>query len=185
MNKSEIWKAIVISFARISYILTANEHFGPLQISLGKEYGSSGAQELTFRAHFKSSKTLLILWTVKKTVDDFYKWIVLFLMIFASFLFGLHSLYSYFGKELTYRDNFTGIEATFITLFWSLFGLSDYRGVELEQFPLSEWVWIINSSPWKWAAFKITRPSTFENDQFRDLPFWGPSNFWTLHVSFV
>ena len=27
--------AIVISFARISYILTANEHFGPLQISLG------------------------------------------------------------------------------------------------------------------------------------------------------
>lgn len=78
---------------------------------------------------------------MKKTVDDFYKWIVLFLMIFASFLFGLHSLYSYFGKELTYRDNFTGIEATFITLFWSLFGLSDYRGVELEQFPLSERVW--------------------------------------------
>ena len=28
--------AIVISFARISYILTANEHFGPLQISLGR-----------------------------------------------------------------------------------------------------------------------------------------------------
>ena len=59
-------------------------------------------------------------------------------MIFASFLFGLHSLYSYFGDKLTYRKNFIGIEETFITLFWSLFGLSDYRGVELEQFPLSE-----------------------------------------------
>ena len=58
-------------------------------------------------------------------------------MIFASFLFGLHSLYSYFGDKLTYRKNFIGIEETFITLFWSLFGLSDYRGVELEQFPLS------------------------------------------------
>ena len=59
-------------------------------------------------------------------------------MIFASFLFGLHSLYSYFGDKLTYRKNFIGIEETFITLFWSLFGLSDYRGVELEQFPLLE-----------------------------------------------
>lgn len=99
--------AIVFSFARISYILPVNEHFGPLQISLGR------------------------------TVVDIYKWAVLFAMIFASFMFGLHALYSYFEDNLTYRKNFTTIEQTFITLFWSLFGLSDYRGVELAQYPLS------------------------------------------------
>ncbi|CBY41985.1 unnamed protein product [Oikopleura dioica] len=99
--------AIVFSFARISYILPVNEHFGPLQISLGR------------------------------TVVDIYKWAVLFAMIFASFMFGLHALYSYFENGLTYRKNFTTIEQTFITLFWSLFGLSDYRGVELAQYPLS------------------------------------------------
>ena len=145
------------------------------------------AQWWRSRAHFhslfwdsqiESEKSVLYyywmhywIWTVdlepwKKTVDDFYKWIVLFLMIFASFLFGLHSLYSYFGKELTYRDNFTGIEATFITLFWSLFGLSDYRGVELEQFPLSERVWII---------------SALGTVHFRYRPLLGPSNFSTEH----
>ena len=53
--------AIVFSFARISYILPVNEHFGPLQISLGR------------------------------TVVDIYKWAVLFAMIFASFMFGLHA----------------------------------------------------------------------------------------------
>ena len=40
-------------------------------------------------------------------------------------------------NDLKTRKNFTTIEQTFITLFWSLFGLSDYRGVELAQYPLS------------------------------------------------
>ena len=39
--------------------------------------------------------------------------------------------------QISKRKNFTTIEQTFITLFWSLFGLSDYRGVELAQYPLS------------------------------------------------
>ena len=102
-------------------------------------------------------------------------------MIFASFLFGLHSLYSYFGKELTYRDNFTGIEATFITLFWSLFGLSDYRGVELEQFPLSERVWI--------RTFPRSVPSTFGTVHFRDHPIFPTTTFnrafWDVFQTFI
>ena len=47
--------AIVFSFARISYILPVNEHFGPLQISLGR------------------------------TVVDIYKWAVLFWFKVKSF----------------------------------------------------------------------------------------------------
>ena len=78
--------AIVFSFARISYILPVNEHFGPLQISLGR------------------------------TVVDIYKWAVLFAMIFASFMFGLHALYSYFDNGLTYRNDFQNIRLIFLLI---------------------------------------------------------------------
>uniref|UniRef100_H2ZES3 Transient receptor ion channel domain-containing protein n=1 Tax=Ciona savignyi TaxID=51511 RepID=H2ZES3_CIOSA len=94
---------IVLSFTRICYILEVSEKFGPLQISL------------------------------LSTVGDIIKWCGIFFMIFGAFLLGLFNLYSYYGKpEAKTTKAFTTIEETFITLFWSLFGLADYRGVEVK-----------------------------------------------------
>ncbi|XP_077975957.1 short transient receptor potential channel 7-like isoform X2 [Styela clava] len=93
---------IVLSFSRIAYLLPANEMFGPLQISLGR------------------------------TVADIMKWIVIFFMIFGAFLLGLFNLYSYYAMEgAKSSKSFTTLEETFITLFWSMFGLADYKGVEV------------------------------------------------------
>ncbi|XP_064197991.1 short transient receptor potential channel 7b isoform X1 [Anguilla rostrata] len=58
--------AVVLSFARIAYILPANESFGPLQISLGR------------------------------TVKDIFKFMVLFIMVFLAFMIGMFILYSYY-----------------------------------------------------------------------------------------
>ncbi|CAK8697070.1 unnamed protein product [Clavelina lepadiformis] len=93
---------IVLSFSRISYILEVNDKFGPLQISLAR------------------------------TVGDIIKWSGIFFMIFGAFLLGLFNLYSYYdepGAKST--RSFTTLEETFITLFWSIFGLADYKGVEV------------------------------------------------------
>ncbi|XP_078481613.1 short transient receptor potential channel 7-like isoform X3 [Ciona intestinalis] len=94
---------IVLSFTRICYILEVNEKFGPLQISL------------------------------LSTVGDIIKWSGIFFMIFGAFLLGLFNLYSYYREpEAKTTKAFTTIEETFITLFWSMFGLADYRGVEVK-----------------------------------------------------
>lgn len=58
--------AVVLSFSRIAYILPANESFGPLQISLGR------------------------------TVKDIFKFMVIFIMVFVAFMFGMFNLYSYY-----------------------------------------------------------------------------------------
>ncbi|XP_030601897.1 short transient receptor potential channel 6a isoform X2 [Archocentrus centrarchus] len=58
--------AVVLSFSRIAYILTANESFGPLQISLGR------------------------------TVKDIFKFMVIFILVFLAFMIGMFNLYSYY-----------------------------------------------------------------------------------------
>ncbi|XP_072553838.1 short transient receptor potential channel 3 isoform X4 [Paramormyrops kingsleyae] len=93
--------AVVLSFSRIAYILPANESFGPLQISLGR------------------------------TVKDIFKFMVLFIMVFLAFMFGMFILYSYYlGAKV--NSAFTTVEESFKTLFWSIFGLSEVSSVVLK-----------------------------------------------------
>ncbi|XP_031645300.1 short transient receptor potential channel 6 isoform X2 [Oncorhynchus kisutch] len=94
--------AVVLSFSRIAYILPANESFGPLQISLGR------------------------------TVKDIFKFMVIFIMVFVAFMFGMFNLYSYYlgAKQ---NDAFTTIEESFKTLFWAIFGLSEVKSVKINN----------------------------------------------------
>ncbi|XP_031427340.1 short transient receptor potential channel 6a isoform X2 [Clupea harengus] len=90
--------AVVLSFSRIAYILPANESFGPLQISLGR------------------------------TVKDIFKFMVIFILVFLAFMFGMFNLYSYYlgAKQ---NEAFTTVEESFKTLFWAIFGLSEVKSV--------------------------------------------------------
>ncbi|XP_046891175.1 short transient receptor potential channel 6 [Hypomesus transpacificus] len=94
--------AVVLSFSRIAYILPANESFGPLQISLGR------------------------------TVKDIFKFMVIFIMVFVAFMFGMFNLYSYYlgAKQ---NDAFTTVEESFKTLFWAIFGLSEVKSVVINN----------------------------------------------------
>uniref|UniRef100_A0AAY4E635 Transient receptor ion channel domain-containing protein n=1 Tax=Denticeps clupeoides TaxID=299321 RepID=A0AAY4E635_9TELE len=94
--------AVVLSFSRIAYILPANESFGPLQISLGR------------------------------TVKDIFKFMVIFIMVFVAFMFGMFNLYSYYlgAKQ---NNAFTTVEESFKTLFWAIFGLSEVKSVVINN----------------------------------------------------
>ncbi|KAL0972672.1 hypothetical protein UPYG_G00193180 [Umbra pygmaea] len=94
--------AVVLSFCRIAYILPANESFGPLQISLGR------------------------------TVKDIFKFMVVFILVFVAFMFGMFNLYSYYlgAKQ---NDAFITVEESFKTLFWAIFGLSEVKSVVINN----------------------------------------------------
>ncbi|XP_069113153.1 short transient receptor potential channel 7-like isoform X2 [Argopecten irradians] len=112
--------ANVISFTRVSYVLPANELFGPMQISLAK------------------------------MISDILKFGVIFLVVFLAFMVGLHNLYWYYPKEMrkhvvfmknsvnsedTLAGQYFGIpHITFRTVFWSLFGRGETTAVELGEF---------------------------------------------------
>ncbi|KAK3611420.1 hypothetical protein CHS0354_027146 [Potamilus streckersoni] len=93
----------ILSFARVSYLLPANEALGPLQISLGR------------------------------MLKDILKFLALFMLIFMAFMIGLQNLYWYYNirasieledRNLTFpaADSFGDFIETFRTMFWSLFG---------------------------------------------------------------
>ncbi|KAL5021904.1 hypothetical protein ScPMuIL_001059, partial [Solemya velum] len=109
--------ANVISFTRVSYVLPANELFGPMQLSLAK------------------------------MITDILKFGVIFSVVFLAFMVGLHNLYWYYPKQIrqpteflpnnveTNAEKFFGIpDITFRTVFWSLFGRGEPTVVELGQF---------------------------------------------------
>ncbi|CAF0978236.1 unnamed protein product [Adineta steineri] len=111
--------ANIFSFSRICFLLPAFQHLGPLQISLGR------------------------------MMSDIGKFIIIFLIIFSGFMFGLNNLFWYYSKsvrqnvEIVQHDfgnddpplpaetYFGTMGATFKTVFWSLFGLSEKDGVKL------------------------------------------------------
>jgi hypothetical protein len=63
--------ALIISFARLCFWLPANQQIGPLQITLGRMF------------------------------SDVFKFICIFIILFAGFIFGLHNLYWYY--DITVR----------------------------------------------------------------------------------
>ncbi|XP_064637490.1 transient-receptor-potential-like protein isoform X2 [Lineus longissimus] len=107
--------ANVFSFARIIFLFQANPHLGPLQISLG---------------------CMLI---------DIAKFLFIFFLVVISFACGLNQLYFYFNRTLKLeraaRDNttcaatkenpFLSLGTTLVTLFWSLFGLTNKNEVRM------------------------------------------------------
>ncbi|OWF36590.1 Short transient receptor potential channel 7 [Mizuhopecten yessoensis] len=112
--------ANVISFTRVSYVLPANELFGPMQISLAK------------------------------MISDILKFGVIFMVVFLAFMVGLHNLYWYYPQEMrnhvkfmnntvntqdTPAGKYFGIpHITFRTVFWSLFGRGETTAVELGEY---------------------------------------------------
>ncbi|CAF1556535.1 unnamed protein product [Rotaria magnacalcarata] len=111
--------ANIFSFSRICFLLPAFQHLGPLQISLGR------------------------------MMSDIGKFIIIFLIIFCGFMFGLNNLFWYYkstvrssvevelhnsGDELSAEESFGTMATTFKTVFWSLFGLAEKEGVELKGF---------------------------------------------------
>ncbi|KAL3859306.1 hypothetical protein ACJMK2_009531 [Sinanodonta woodiana] len=102
----------ILSFARVSYLLPANEALGPLQISLGR------------------------------MLKDILKFLALFMLIFMAFMIGLQNLYWYYNirtsieledRNLTFpaADSFGDFIETFRTMFWSLFGRGEPDIVKL------------------------------------------------------
>ncbi|CAF0736641.1 unnamed protein product [Rotaria sordida] len=111
--------ANIFSFSRICFLLPAFQHLGPLQISLGR------------------------------MMSDIGKFIIIFLIIFCGFMFGLNNLFWYYKKsvrqnveiehkhsddELPAEKSFGTMISTFKTVFWSLFGLAEKAGVELTNY---------------------------------------------------
>ncbi|XP_076449134.1 short transient receptor potential channel 7-like [Babylonia areolata] len=109
--------ANIISFARVSFVLPANELFGPMQISLAR------------------------------MVTDILKFGVIFLVLFLAFLVGLHNLYWYYPKRVrrtvelfennitTNAEQYFGIpDVTFRTVFWSMLGRGEPSVVELGEY---------------------------------------------------
>ncbi|CAF3440747.1 unnamed protein product [Rotaria socialis] len=112
--------ANIFSFSRICFLLPAIQHLGPLQISLGR------------------------------MMSDIGKFIIIFLIIFSGFMFGLNNLFWYYSKtvrgrveivehnpdgtELPAEIFFGTMGGTFKTVFWSLFGLSEKDGVSLGNY---------------------------------------------------
>ncbi|XP_050397743.2 short transient receptor potential channel 7 isoform X2 [Patella vulgata] len=109
--------ANVISFTRVSYLLPANELFGPMQISLAR------------------------------MITDIMKFFVVFLVLFIAFMVGLHNLYWYYPKNVrkevelipnnittVAEENFGIPDITFRTVFWSMLGRGEPTAVELGEF---------------------------------------------------
>nr|KAG5713048.1 hypothetical protein BaRGS_021842 [Batillaria attramentaria] len=109
--------ANIISFARVSFVLPANELFGPMQISLAR------------------------------MITDILKFGVIFLVLFLAFLVGLHNLYWYYPKPVrqmvelfdnnitTNAEQYFGIpDVTFRTVFWSMLGRGEPSVVELGEY---------------------------------------------------
>ncbi|XP_071173975.1 short transient receptor potential channel 7-like [Mytilus edulis] len=111
--------ANIISFTRLSFLLPANELFGPMQISLAR------------------------------MITDILKFVIIFLVVFVAFMVGLHNLYWYYPVDVRSQvqfgnlssnisakaeNHFGIIDKTFITVFWSLFGRGDPDVVELGDF---------------------------------------------------
>ncbi|CAF0823158.1 unnamed protein product [Rotaria sordida] len=114
--------ANIFSFSRICFLLPAIQHLGPLQISLGR------------------------------MMSDIGKFIIIFLIIFCGFMFGLNNLFWYYSQsvrsnveiaphfsgddssQLPAETYFGTMGGTFKTVFWSLFGLSEKDGVKLGEY---------------------------------------------------
>ncbi|XP_050396877.2 short transient receptor potential channel 7 isoform X1 [Patella vulgata] len=117
INLSEGLFAIanILSFARISYLLPANESLGPLQISLGR------------------------------MLNDIAKFITLFVFVMVAFMIGLHNLFWYYSNHenleienrnmtINAKQSFGDVMATFRTVFWSLFGRGEPDAVRLGEY---------------------------------------------------
>ncbi|XP_059140364.1 transient-receptor-potential-like protein [Physella acuta] len=97
--------ANVFSFARIIYLFQANQHLGPLQISLG---------------------CMLI---------DIAKFLFIFFLVVSSFACGLNQLYWYYQStaDSTEEDMFFTLFSSYVTLFWSMFSLTTPSKMELKS----------------------------------------------------
>ena len=62
--------AIIFSFARLCFWLPANQHLGPLQL------------------------------TLEAMISDVLKFICIFMIVFTGFLFGLNNLYWYYNEQV-------------------------------------------------------------------------------------
>ncbi|XP_067661619.1 transient-receptor-potential-like protein isoform X1 [Haliotis asinina] len=96
--------ANVFSFARIIYLFQANQHLGPLQISLG---------------------CMLI---------DIAKFLFIFFLVLTSFACGINQLYwYYYPSNEDAEDVFFTLPGAYTTLFWSLFSLTPPKAVEINH----------------------------------------------------
>ncbi|XP_055894639.1 transient-receptor-potential-like protein isoform X3 [Biomphalaria glabrata] len=96
--------ANVFSFARIIYLFQANQHLGPLQISLG---------------------CMLI---------DIAKFLFIFFLVVTSFACGLNQLYWYYkGTGENDEDMFFTLFSSYVTLFWSMFSMNSPSKLKLES----------------------------------------------------
>ncbi|XP_055955582.1 short transient receptor potential channel 7-like [Patella vulgata] len=108
--------ANILSFARISYLLPANESLGPLHISLGR------------------------------MLNDIAKFMILFVFVMVAFMIGLHNLFWYYSNHesleiehknipnMNAKQSFGDVKATFRTVFWSLFGRGEPDVVRLGEY---------------------------------------------------
>ncbi|XP_060073297.1 transient-receptor-potential-like protein [Ylistrum balloti] len=97
--------ANVFSFSRIIYLFQANQHLGPMQISLG---------------------CMLI---------DIAKFLFIFFLVLTSFACGLNQLYWYYNGSRSEGDpdSFYTLGESYITLYWSLFGLTALKDIKIPQ----------------------------------------------------
>ncbi|XP_050416654.1 transient-receptor-potential-like protein [Patella vulgata] len=96
--------ANIFSFARIIFLFQANQHLGPLQISLG---------------------CMLI---------DIVKFLFIFFLVLTSFACGLNQLYYYYKPTQTdENDSFFTLGASYMTLFWSMFSLTPPKEIEIKD----------------------------------------------------
>ncbi|GFS15873.1 transient-receptor-potential-like protein [Elysia marginata] len=96
--------ANVFSFARIIYLFQANQHLGPLQISLG---------------------CMLI---------DIAKFLFIFFLVVSSFACGLNQLYWYYNdSDPNDEDLFFTLFSSYVTLFWSMFSLTAPSKLEVRS----------------------------------------------------
>ncbi|XP_069130241.1 transient-receptor-potential-like protein isoform X2 [Argopecten irradians] len=95
--------ANVFSFSRIIYLFQANQHLGPMQISLG---------------------CMLI---------DIAKFLFIFFLVLTSFACGLNQLYWYYNGSRSEGDpdSFYTLGESYITLYWSLFGLTALKDIKI------------------------------------------------------
>ncbi|VDI33840.1 transient receptor potential cation channel subfamily C member 4 [Mytilus galloprovincialis] len=95
--------ANAFSFSRIIYLFQANQHLGPLQISLG---------------------CMLI---------DIVKFLFIFFLVLTSFACGLNQLYYYYSgsRTPTTADSFYSLGESYVTLYWSLFGLVTLKDIKI------------------------------------------------------
>ncbi|RNA03569.1 Short transient receptor potential channel 6 [Brachionus plicatilis] len=111
--------ANLFSFSKICFLLPANQQLGPLQISLGN------------------------------MISDIVKFVTIFVIIFIAFSFAINNLYWYYQKpireqsqvfvsnksiEIKAEESFGTIGQTFLSMFWSLFGLGEQDSIKLSPY---------------------------------------------------